>query len=75
MQKRLQNEEEVEECFDTIAPTVQEREVRDRAEDIPVEEGDEDLFMDYDIGPDIGLRESAEGGTDIAEELIRNSLK
>lgn len=64
-EERLQNEEVDEECFDSIAPSVQEREVRDKAEDLPVEVGNEDLFMDYDIGPDIGLRESTEGGTAI----------
>ena len=73
-EERLQNEEVDEECFDPIAPSVQEREVRDKAEDLPVEVGNEDLFMDYDIGPDIGLRESTEGGTDIAKELIRNRV-
>ena len=73
-EERLQMEEVDEECFDTVAPTVQEREARDRSEDIPVEVDNEDLFTDYDFGPDIGLRESTERGTDIAEELIRNKV-
>lgn len=72
-EQRLQDAEMDDEMFDTVASTVQEQELRDRDADVSDDIADEDLFTEYDIGPDIGTTTST-AGTGQTEELIRNRI-